>query len=117
MVHRCVVYGCSNQATQFIALHGFPKDPSLLRLWEKFVNRTRVWTKSSSSSKICSAHFQQDDFENYIKVSLGGAKSLKLKAGAIPTIYPEGTCFSQAKKHEKERTAFRKRETTRVSFF
>ena len=36
MVH-CVVNGCSNQATNLIALHNFPKDPSLLRLREKLL--------------------------------------------------------------------------------
>ena len=117
MVNVCVVFGCSNTSTNLISLHQFPKEHNALKLWERFVNRTRVWDKSSASSRICSKHFKPDDFENYIQVTLGGAKKLRLKDGAIPSIYPEGTCFSKAKTNEKERSVFRKREATRVSCF
>ena len=81
----------------------------------KIINRTCVWEKSTSTSRICSLHIKQEDFQNYIQVSLGGAKCLTLKHDAIPSVYPEGTCNSQAlQSFDKDRPAARKREVTRV---
>ena len=65
-------------------------------------------------SRICSLHFKQEHFQNYIQVSLGVAKCLKLKHDAIPFVYPDGTCNSQAlQSSDKDRPAARKREVTR----
>ena len=122
MVHSCVVYGCSNTPSNKLTLHSFPKDASLLKQWETFVNNTRVWGKSTPSSKICSHHFKPEDFENYVRVSLGGATMLRLRHGAIPSIYPEGTLITYAKKVKKNKTHVpvkrngRKRAAKRASF-
>ena len=54
MVYTYVVLGYSNTLTNLTTLFQLPKEQTALKLWERFVSRTRVWHKSSSSSRICS---------------------------------------------------------------
>lgn len=69
MPHRCVVPGCGQGAG-----FQFPSDPDLRQRWIKAVNRQR-WDgtrwEPSKSSKVCAAHFKQDDFKVRIVSALG----------------------------------------------
>ena len=56
--------------------------------WVKFVKKARVW-EPGSAPFICSRHFQDTDFLNKMIFDMGFADMLKLKPGAIPSIYPE----------------------------
>ncbi len=129
MVHRCVVFGCGNITQDSVRLHGFPSDPTLVRRWRRFVTRTRAkWNGPSSTSVICSAHFKEEDFENSVQFSMGLANKRILRKCAVPSVYPQGTCRTQATAHcggiveggpntATTRGAYRKREAARVSIF
>ena len=91
MPEVCVVQDCNNTPTDKITLHAFPKRKTLARQWSKFVTTKRAHWKETPASKICSQHFTVDLFTNYMKVDLGFAKILQLKANAVPTIWKKTT--------------------------
>ena len=70
----------------------FPSDPDLRQRWIKAVNR-QLWDgtpwEPSKSSKVCAAHFKQDDFKVPVFSTVGvGAKSrMGLKSGAVPSLF------------------------------
>lgn len=96
MPFNCIVYGCSLAAKEGErTLFGFPKDAKSASAWSKFVCRTRKdWKAPTSSSKICSEHFKKEDLANRYEFEMKLVKWLRLVPGAVPTIYPEGTCQS-----------------------
>ena len=121
MVNRCVVFGCGNEPSRGISLHEFPKTNTRRSTWKRFVDRTRKnWDGPTNVSAICSAHFEDGCFLNKTQYDMGFAKKLELRDDATPTIYPTGTCRTQAKGAASEplrtkTSAMRKRETLHVS--
>ena len=120
MVQRCVIFGCGNQSTTGVALHEFPSSKAEREQWRRFVCRTRSqWDGPTKYSVVCSRHFLETQFDNLMAYQMGMAKKLRLKKTAVPTVYPDGTCRTQASsgrgKAPPERTsAMRKREVIRV---
>ena len=84
MVNKCVVFGCDNEASDKVSVFKCPNN--LKPLWSRFVKRTRAkW--ASQLILICSEHFSKDSFENWMAHKNGYQVKLKLKKGAVPTIY------------------------------
>ncbi|XP_063751869.1 THAP domain-containing protein 10-like [Eleginops maclovinus] len=100
MPERCVAAYCSNTRENGFTLHRFPKDPALCELWTQQVCRTRagpkgtVW-KPSSSSVLCSAHFEEECYDSIpaLKEQLGIDVRLKkvLLPNSVPRIFHRGT--------------------------
>lgn len=61
----CAVASCksSNKKNDedIISFHTFPKDPLLLRKWIQFCKRKDKW--NPHTSRICSKHFKDSDYE------------------------------------------------------
>ncbi|XP_055624878.1 homeobox protein 5-like isoform X2 [Toxorhynchites rutilus septentrionalis] len=91
---KCQVAGCNNKVgepvLQHISFHRFPKEAPTCKQWVEFCNRPELWKKYNEngpeylykSSRICSDHFQPNDFNNPNLFSQG------LKKGSVPTLYP-----------------------------
>jgi len=72
MPKKCVAFGCSSVPSERISVHRFPKTHIDLKKWEKFVQIHRKDWKATTSSYMCSLHFQPSDYvDNDIKKSLG----------------------------------------------
>ena len=134
MPHRCIAGGCSNTRKDGVSLHKWPEDAHFAKLWTNAVKNTRSDIFNPFTSRLCSAHFTEDSFEeqSVIAKSLGLKMKDILKLNAIPTIFKNGP--PQAKKlkrHDKNvsqeagagrskhaqrppRGAYRKREAARV---
>ncbi|XP_035784110.1 myosin-G heavy chain-like isoform X2 [Anopheles albimanus] len=86
----CSVQGCSNSRSPTCSLYCFPKDAHICKKWVDFCNRPELYKKYDEngpeylykSSRICSDHFQPNDFNNPNLYSQG------LKKGSIPTVNP-----------------------------
>lgn len=52
---KCAAHGCKNKG-----IHMFPKDSKRRKLWEKALRR-KNWT-ATKWSKLCSDHFNSDDY-------------------------------------------------------
>ena len=146
MVKRCVAAGCSNTYSDNVSLFKFPKDPVLRQKWVKNVQRTRAqWSGPSEHSVLCSEHFDSSCFEpdSELASQMGIQKRKRLKDDAIPTLFerpgagarishlceagPSGTLsrkrpsssssLADAGTSKKTRTAYEKRERSRVSQF
>uniref|UniRef100_A0A8C6S6J8 THAP domain-containing protein 1 n=1 Tax=Neogobius melanostomus TaxID=47308 RepID=A0A8C6S6J8_9GOBI len=101
MPSRCVAGFCSNTHKDGVSLFKFPKEPELHLKWVKQVRRTREqWTPSSSSSLLCSEHFELDCFDSapVVKESLGCSVQHKrvLLRTAVPTVFRRGVRASGA---------------------
>ena len=118
MVYQCVAFGCSNAAGPGITLFRFPKDASLLAKWTEQVKRTRDgWKRPTEHSRLCSAHFALDCFETSqsLLTSLGvPRKSLRLREGAIPSIFKRPLSSTARENVRPKRGAYLKRERARV---
>ncbi|XP_064179881.1 lethal(3)malignant brain tumor-like protein 2 isoform X2 [Anguilla rostrata] len=97
MPNRCVAYGCVKTHEDNVTLFKFPKDPVEYRIWEKQVQRTRTNWTAKSTSHLCSDHFGKDCFEPKPSAAVKGSlpkSSLKLKEGAVPTVFILPPCSS-----------------------
>uniref|UniRef100_A0A673JCZ4 Lethal(3)malignant brain tumor-like protein 2 n=1 Tax=Sinocyclocheilus rhinocerous TaxID=307959 RepID=A0A673JCZ4_9TELE len=94
MPNRCVAYGCGKFSGQNVAMFRFPKDPEEFRKWEKQVKKTRKKWVAKTYSHLCSEHFSKDCFDpkSYAAAKTMGFKGLKLKDGAVPTIFIRPPC-------------------------
>ncbi|KAL4647844.1 lethal(3)malignant brain tumor-like protein 2 isoform X2 [Arapaima gigas] len=94
MPNRCVAYGCAKTHEDNVTLFRFPKDPAEHQLWEKQVQRTRSNWTAKPSSHLCSDHFGKDCFEPrpLLAAKLSSKTSLKLKEGAVPTVFIRPPC-------------------------
>ena len=130
MPHRCIAGGCWNTRKDGVSLHKWPEDAHFAKLWTNAVKNTRSDIFNPFTSRLCSAHFTEDSFEeqSVIAKSLG----LKMKPNAIPTIFKNGPPQAKRlKRHDKNvsqeagagrskhaqrppRGAYRKREAARV---
>ena len=95
MPNRCVAGGCSNvpDPSQNIGLHKFPEDNDLekkrRRLWVAFVQTKRAKWSPAANSRLCSQHFQTEDFESPF-VTIPGTDFVSrsvLRKGAVPSIH------------------------------
>ena len=116
MPFNCVVYGCSNVSGKCLAIHKFPKDKALCKLWIDFVQRKRKWDPKPEKSHICSTHFKPEDYKNYQIVMSGFQKKLSLKQNAVPSVYPTDQDGSSMSDPPVMRGAARKLCVQRVSF-
>ena len=89
MPWRCVAAQCSNTPAQGVSLHCWPTplQQEQADLWLHFVQATRDGWTPSESSRLCSAHFVDSCFTNYLKYTLGHSERLILRSDAVPTIY------------------------------
>ena len=98
----------------------------LRKEWTLQVQRTRASWKPTEYSYLCSEHFTADSFESdsAIAASFGISKRKRLKSDAIPTIFERPAPESTGKRPattasesvaKRRRTAFEKRERSRVS--
>lgn len=88
MADTCSVVGCKAQKGQMVSLHVLPNDPKLRSKWVQFIgNNCNVPAKLPSRIYVCSRHFPENCFENFIMTKLGFASKLILKPNAIPSIY------------------------------
>uniref|UniRef100_A0A8C2KIR4 Lethal(3)malignant brain tumor-like protein 2 n=1 Tax=Cyprinus carpio TaxID=7962 RepID=A0A8C2KIR4_CYPCA len=94
MPNRCVAYGCGKFSGQNVAMFRFPKDPEESSKWEKQVKKTRKKWVAKTYSHLCSEHFSKDCFDpkSYAAAKTMGFKGLKLKDGAVPTIFIRPPC-------------------------
>ncbi|XP_050096380.1 ankyrin repeat and KH domain-containing protein mask-like isoform X1 [Anopheles aquasalis] len=91
---HCLVLGCRNRQllnqTNTRSYFRFPRDADLCKKWVDFCNRPELYKKYDEngpeylykSSRICSDHFQPNDFNNPNLYSQG------LKKGSTPTVNP-----------------------------
>lgn len=94
MPNLCVAYGCGKSYRDNVSMFRFPKDRGEFLKWEKQVQRTRHKWVAKTFSFLCSEHFSKDCFEprpTTLTKNMG-AKGLKLKEGAIPTIFIRPPC-------------------------
>ena len=81
----CVAANCNNpQATQSITMHEFPRNrPAVRRKWVKFVKFKRADFDVAPQSRpliLCSEHFAQCDFVNFIiRIQMGFASKRNLQ--------------------------------------
>ena len=102
-----------------ITLHKFPVNKQYRKLWISFVQTTRKWDPKPDTARICSAHFEEDNFENILIFKAGLASFLILKENAVPTVRdPSGSSGTGASQGISRRSSAvsRKREVMRVSF-
>ncbi|KAM6951092.1 lethal(3)malignant brain tumor-like protein 2 [Aplochiton taeniatus] len=99
MPYHCVAFGCGKTSEDGVTLFRFPKDPLDFSKWEKQVQRTRINWSALPTSHLCSEHFGKEYFDpkqpfSSLK-SLAVKGALKLKHGAVPTVFfrpPCSTC-------------------------
>lgn len=86
----------------------FPKDPVLKKVWATKCHRQDKGF-NPSNAKMCSEHFNEDDFEDALKARLLGTTPVKLKKQAIPSLLllPSKPCQSRTTTHiqRKERSS------------
>lgn len=96
MPNRCCAYGCGKSYDQNVTLFRFPKDSEEFNKWEKQVQRTRSNWVAKPFSHLCNEHFGKECLEprpSHLNKTLGN-KGLKLKEGAVPTIFIRPPCRS-----------------------
>lgn len=91
---KCVAYGCGKSYRDNVSMFRFPKDRGEFLKWEKQVQRTRHKWVAKPFSFLCSEHFSKDCFEprSTTVTKTMGSRGLKLKEGAIPTIFNRPPC-------------------------
>ncbi|XP_046874488.1 uncharacterized protein LOC124466730 isoform X1 [Hypomesus transpacificus] len=78
----CAAWGCSNRSEQGVRMYGFPKDTERRAKWLTKTSRSNLpVTKDYNNTKICEAHFEEDQF---LKTRKG---KTKLRPDAVPTIF------------------------------
>eukprot|EP00066_Takifugu_rubripes_P029108 XP_011618374.1 PREDICTED: THAP domain-containing protein 6-like [Takifugu rubripes] len=83
MPHSCAALSCSQRCTaktrsQGITFHRFPKDDKVRQQWEAALRRNSF--TATPSSRLCSAHFIQEDFDRT-------GQTVRLRAGAVPSLF------------------------------
>ncbi|KAI2658504.1 Lethal(3)malignant brain tumor-like protein 2 [Labeo rohita] len=94
MPNKCVAYGCGKLSGQNVSMFRFPKDPEEFRKWEKQVQKTRKNWVAKAYCHLCSEHFSKDCFDpkSYATAKTMGFKGLRLKDGAVPTVFIRPPC-------------------------
>ena len=95
MPKHCVAAGYDTVGGMGYSLHSFQKDETMRRKWTSAVKRQRAkWDGPSSSSFLCSRHFNKGCFvtEGVKYHNEMGIPALKrLKPDAVPTIFARST--------------------------
>ena len=98
MPDRCFVPHCHSGTPGFkssckVAFFGAPKDPSLFQIWNTNIPRGDLCL--SSTSKVCSLHFEEDDVVKGQHFKGKDGKDMffpwnnwRLKDGAVPRLFP-----------------------------
>lgn len=85
-MYECAVLGCRPEPGA--SVHHLPRNSLLKQKWMDFIYKHRLNRPSNTVGiRICCAHFSDDCFENFFQRSMGFAKKLILKPGAVPCIY------------------------------
>ncbi|NP_956326.1 lethal(3)malignant brain tumor-like protein 2 [Danio rerio] len=94
MPYKCVAYGCGKISGQNVSMFRFPKDPEEFSKWQRQVQKTRRNWLANTYSHLCNEHFTKDCFEpkTYVTAKASGFKRLKLKDGAVPTVFIRRRC-------------------------
>ena len=134
----CVAGGCSNTYKDGVSSFNFPKDQPRWICWINKVLTTRANWTASEHSMLCSRHFGEDCFEPEVAIasSFGINRRKKLKPTAVPSLFKkqpstfESAAGQTSRKRmaqtddaadviesttKKPRTAYEKRERSRVS--
>lgn len=83
---ECAVLGCKPKPGA--SFHHFPRDAILRQQWLKFIQRHCGQSlKDVERTRVCSGHFSQESFINFMQKSLGFTKRLILSPDAVPSIY------------------------------
>ena len=104
MPHRCIAGGCSNTRKDGVSLHKWPEDAHFAKLWMNAVKNTRSDVFNPLTSRLCSAHFTEDSFEeqSVIAKSLGLKMKNILKPNTVPTVFKNGPPQTKKlKQHDK----------------
>lgn len=85
----CAATDCSNNSKNCegtgISFHRFPANQGLRRKW---ITKCRLGKVNPKASRLCSNHFNNNDFQRDLKNELLGLPlTRKLKPEAIPTIF------------------------------
>ncbi|KAI8730816.1 THAP domain-containing protein 1 [Biomphalaria glabrata] len=84
MGRHCAAFGCSNsdrKLNENLSFHCFPiNDPETLKQW--YAKIKRVGFTATNHSRICSEHFNEEDFEYQPFTN-----RRQLKKGVIPSIF------------------------------
>ncbi|XP_065307556.2 THAP domain-containing protein 1 A-like isoform X2 [Dermacentor albipictus] len=111
MCTTCSAVGCRNMPPMpGVSFHTFPKCPKLRRLWVLAMKRD-CW-QPTPSSRLCSAHFRDEDYvhDPSIALRMGFQPFTKLlKPGAVPSVFDHNR-----KKEHKIRGAFEKRQRKEI---
>lgn len=82
-------------------MHNFPKNEKQRELWVQFVRRHRTGFNPSSSSALCSMHFEPTDFVRRVDIDLEGTtlditRQRRLEIGVVPSVDFAGAGFGRA---------------------
>ena len=96
MPSSCAVCSCLPIPSR-LTLYNLPKDKERHQTWIDFIKTARRQKKGldeddasiqpPQSARVCSAHFDKEDFTNFSQFKMGLSKKLLLKQGACPSIY------------------------------
>lgn len=78
----CSVVGCQNA----VGLHRFPLDLKPRRHWLRVVGLGEDYELPPQAG-VCKVHFTRESFTNIMEFELGFVKRLRMKRGAVPTLY------------------------------
>ena len=100
MPRRCVAADCNTKSGMGYSLHGFPQDEVLRKKWVRAVKRQRSnWEGPSSSSQLCSKHFEDHCFVTEgvrYREAMGVLTVKRLKPDAVPTIFPRSIDYLES---------------------
>uniref|UniRef100_A0A3Q1GQ91 THAP domain-containing protein 1 n=1 Tax=Acanthochromis polyacanthus TaxID=80966 RepID=A0A3Q1GQ91_9TELE len=83
MTETCSVFGCKADK-EIVSLHVLPKDVNIRMKWVHFIWKNRnIPTKLPDRTRVCSSHFPETCFENFIQKQMGFATKLILKPDAL----------------------------------
>ena len=110
---NCRVPGSTNYSAKSrnISYHKIPKDPQLQKAWISRLRRENL--PSLKNCYVCSEHFDNECFEyDFMEQLIGEKKRKRLKADAIPNIFPftSPTAVSSKRRATTEYRIERKRQ-------
>lgn len=84
MVNTCAVAICPS--LKDASYHRFPKNDSLQKFWVNCCRRKDQF--NVQTAKVCSRHFNEEDFERDLQNELLGGKPRKiLKENSVPSLF------------------------------
>ena len=89
---HCQIASCRNNSARAhsdegISFFHFPKDPNIRSQWIHFCDRGESKWTPRADDRVCSVHFQLDDFQRDLQAELMGTPARKkLKNSAVPSL-------------------------------